>query len=51
MDAKDLDQGAAVSERRRRTAPGDVVTTDYVVHETFTRLYSRRSFARGSPIQ
>jgi len=44
-DAKDPAHADAVSERRRRSAPGLLVTTDYVLDETFTRLYSRCSFA------
>lgn len=44
-DAKDPVHADAVSERRRRSAPGRLVTTDYVLDETFTRLYSRCSFA------
>ena len=44
-DAKDPAHADAVSERRRHSAPGRLVTTDYVLDETFTRLYSRCSFA------
>jgi uncharacterized protein len=45
VDAKDPAHADAVSERRRCSAPGRLVTTDYVLDETFTRLYSRCSFA------
>lgn len=44
-DAKDPLHGEAVHERRRRVGPGRLITTDYVLDETFTRLFSRCSFA------
>ena len=43
-DAKDPAHVPAASERRRRSAPGSLVTTDYVLDETFTRLFSRCPF-------
>lgn len=44
-DSKDPAHARAVSERRRRLAPGRLITTDYVLDETFTRLFSRCTFA------
>jgi len=44
-DARDPAHSGAVSERRSRSRPGDLLTTDYVLDETFTRLFARCSFA------
>jgi predicted nucleic acid-binding protein len=44
-DSKDPAHVRSVSERRRRSAPGHLITTDYVLDETFTRLFSRCTFA------
>ena len=44
-DAKDPHHTRAVSERRERSAAGPLFTTDYVLDETFTRLFSRCDFA------
>src|SRR5713226_5914928 len=44
-DARDPAHPGAVSERRSRSTPGGLVTTDYVLDETFTRLFARCSFA------
>lgn len=43
-DARDPGHAQAVSERRARTASGSLITSDYVLDETFTRLFSRVSF-------
>jgi uncharacterized protein len=43
-DAKDPAHAEAVAERRRRSGAGRLITTDYVLDETFTRLFSRCSF-------
>lgn len=43
-DARDPAHAEAVSERRRRSGPGRLITTDYVLDETLTRLYSRSNF-------
>jgi uncharacterized protein len=44
-DSREPAHSQAVSERRSRGAPGSLVTTDYVLDETFTRLFARCSFA------
>jgi len=44
-DAKDSAHLRAVEERRSRTAPGTLATTDYVLDETFTRLFARAGFS------
>lgn len=44
-DARDPLHHRVVEERRKRTASGSLITTDYVLDETFTRLFSRASFA------
>src|ERR1700674_3703812 len=44
-DSKDPAHAQSVFERRRRSAPGHLITTDYVLDETFTRLFSRCTFA------
>ena len=44
-DAKDPAHAQAVTERRKRSAPGTLITTDYVLDETFTRLFSHCAFA------
>jgi predicted nucleic acid-binding protein len=44
-DSRDSAHSKAVSERRSRPAPGNLVTTDYVLDETFTRLFTRCTFA------
>ena len=41
-DSKDPAHGRAVAERRSRTA---LVTTDFVLDETFTRLFARCNFS------
>jgi len=46
-DARDPGHAQAVSERRARTAPGSLITSDYVLDETFTRLFSRVAFAQA----
>jgi predicted nucleic acid-binding protein len=43
-DSRDPAHSKAVSERLSRGAPGNLVTTDYVLDETFTRLFTRCSF-------
>jgi len=43
-DAKDPAHSRAVAERRMR-ATGRLVTTDYVLDETFTRLFARCGFS------
>lgn len=37
----------AVAERRKRTAPKMLITTDYVLDETLTRLFSRADFEKA----
>jgi predicted nucleic acid-binding protein len=37
----------AVLERRARTAPGSLIPSDYVLDETFTRLFSRVAFVQA----
>ena len=44
-DSKDPAHAQSVFERLRRSAPGHLITTDYVLDETFTRLFSRCTFA------
>ena len=44
-DAKDPGHARAVAERRTRAANGALVTTDYVLDETFTRVFSRCGFS------
>jgi uncharacterized protein len=46
-DARDPAHAQAVVERRARTAPGGVITSDYVLDETFTRLFSRVAFGEA----
>jgi predicted nucleic acid-binding protein len=43
-DSKDPAHLRAVSERRKRIGPGLLITTDYVLDETFTRLFARCPF-------
>src|SRR6266853_3117257 len=43
-DSKDPAHARVVAERHARRAQGGLVTTDYVLDETFTRLFSRCSF-------
>jgi predicted nucleic acid-binding protein len=43
-DARDPAHVPAVAERRNRSARGGLVTTDYVLDETFTRLFARCGF-------
>lgn len=43
-DSADAAHTRVVSERRQHTLPGSLVTTDYVLDETFTRLFSRCPF-------
>lgn len=40
-DARDPAHSQVVAERRLRTTPGALVTTDYVLDETITRLFAR----------
>ncbi|HUA84964.1 MAG TPA: hypothetical protein VMB85_13970 [Bryobacteraceae bacterium] len=47
-DAGEALHAKVVEERRRRTAPGMLITTDYVLDETLTRLFSRADFAKAS---
>ena len=47
-DDREALHARAVAERRKRTAPGMLVTTDYVLDETFTRLFSRADFAKAT---
>src|SRR5579862_1045709 len=42
-DALDPAHPGAIAERRMRT-PGNLVTSDYILDETFTRLFSRCRF-------
>ena len=44
-DSRDSAHLPAVSERRKHIGPGLLVTTDYVLDETFTRLFARCPFA------
>lgn len=44
-DAKDPAHADAVAARRGRVGPGRLITTDYVLDETLTRLFSRCGFA------
>ena len=44
-DAKDPAHAQVVEQRRQRSAPGRLTTSDYVLDETFTRLFSRCDFA------
>ena len=44
-DARDPAHAQVVAERRARMAPGSLITSDYVLDETFTRLFSRVPFA------
>jgi predicted nucleic acid-binding protein len=44
-DAKDPAHQRAVEIRRSHTAPGSLVTSDYVLDETITRLFARAPFA------
>ncbi len=44
-DARDPAHHSAVQVRRSHTAPRSLVTTDYVLDETITRLFSRCPFA------
>jgi len=46
-DAKDNRHDEVVDLRRRHTATGILVTTDYVLDETFTRLFSVSPFAQA----
>src|SRR5437016_1472517 len=43
-DQRDPFHPAAVAERRKRTLRASLVTTDYVLDETFTRVFSRCAF-------
>lgn len=43
-DARDPAHAQAVVERHTRTAPQSLITSDYVLDETFTRLFSRVAF-------
>jgi predicted nucleic acid-binding protein len=43
-DAKHPAHSQAVAERRLRSAPGRQITTDYVLDETITRLFSQAPF-------
>ena len=44
-DAKDPAHERAVQIRRSHTAPRALVTTDYILDETITRLFARSPFA------
>jgi predicted nucleic acid-binding protein len=44
-DGRDPEHVRAVAERRKRNGPGLLITTDYVLDETFTRLFSRCTHA------
>jgi predicted nucleic acid-binding protein len=44
-DQRDPSHSAAVAERRKRTLRASLVTTDYVLDETFTRVFSRGAFS------
>jgi predicted nucleic acid-binding protein len=46
-DARDPAHEQAVLERRTRAAPGSLITSDYVLDETLTRLFSRVIFAQA----
>ena len=47
-DAREPLHQRVVEERRRRPQTGSLITTDYVLDETFTRLFSRIDFAVAS---
>ncbi len=47
-DGKDPAHSRAVEVRRRYSAHGTLVTTDYVLDETFTRLFARRPFPEAA---
>ena len=44
-DARDPAHKDVVRERRLRSSRGELVTTDYVLDETITRLYSRSPYS------
>jgi predicted nucleic acid-binding protein len=44
-DSRDPAHGQAISERRSRSGPGSLITSDYILDETFTRLFSRVAFS------
>jgi len=46
-DAGDPRHDEVVALRRRHTEDGILVTTDYVLDETFTRLFGGRPFAEA----
>ena len=46
-DARDPRHGEVVALRRRHTESGILVTTDYVLDETFTRLFGGSPFAQA----
>lgn len=47
-DGKDPAHSRAVDVRRKYSAQGTLVTTDYVLDETFTRLFARRPFPEAA---
>jgi hypothetical protein len=49
-DARDPAHAKAVSERRARRERGSLITSDYVLDETFTRLFSRMPFLLPAPV-
>jgi predicted nucleic acid-binding protein len=46
-DARDPAHAQVVAARRARTGPGSLITSDYVLDETLTRLFSRAAFAQA----
>jgi len=46
-DARDPQHDAVVTLRRKHTETGVLVTTDFVLDETFTRLFSGSTFAEA----
>lgn len=46
-DARDPAHAKVVAERRASSAAGGLVTSDYVLDETFTRLFSRVPFVQA----
>ena len=49
-DARETDHARAAEEYRRRSGPNRLLTTDYVLAETFTRLFARSPFARAREV-
>lgn len=44
-DSRDPDHKLVVTEWANRQSPGSLITTDFVLDETFTRLFARSPFA------